>query len=269
MKWLIDEDILARARRLEVPFSRHGIDPFGVSLDDVALMMTVFSWLYRRYFHVTVSGIDNVPGRGRGMLVGNHSGGWALDGMMVMASMFFEKEPPRLAQGMVDKFMNRMPFASLYTSRTGNFPGTPENAIKLLEADRLLMIFPEGTRGTAKLYGDRHTLVRFGTGFMRLALQTRTPIIPFAFLGGGEAVPTVLNLYRLGKLLGVPYVPVTSYLLPIPRRVPLEVYYGEPMRFEGTGNEEDHVIQAYVDEVKARIQDMIDQGYRKRREVAP
>lgn len=266
MKWLIDQDVLERTGKLDIPFSRHGIDPFGISRSDVALMMTVLSWLYRRYFHVSVTGLEHVPGRGRAMLVGNHSGGWALDGVMVIASVFFDKEPPRLVQGMVERFINRMPFASLYSSRTGNFTGSPESAARLLEAERLLMIFPEGARGTAKLYGDRNTLVRFGSGFMRLALRNRTPIIPFAFLGGGEAVPTILNLYKLGKLLGLPYVPVTPYLLPIPKRVPLDLYYGPPLLFEGTGNEEDHVIDGYVEQVRASIATMIDQGHRIRKE---
>jgi 1-acyl-sn-glycerol-3-phosphate acyltransferase len=126
------------------------------------------------------------------------------------------------------------------------------------------MVFPEGARGTAKLYGDRHTLVGFGTGFMRLALQTNTPIIPTAFLGGGEAIPTVINLERLGKLFGVPYIPITPYILPVPRPVELEIYYSEPMVFEGTGNEEDSVITGYVNQVKDRVATLIDQGHRIR-----
>lgn len=260
MAWLVNDDILERTKHLEVPFNRHGIDPFGTSQIEVARMMTVLAWMYRRYFSVTVSGLEHVPARGRAMVVGNHSGGWAVDAMMVIASLFLDKEPPRLAHGMAEKFMSRMPFTSLYTSRTGNFTGVPENAIKLLESERLLMVFPEGARGTAKLYGDRNSLVRFGSGFVRLALQTRTPIVPFAFLGGGEAVPTMVNLYKLGKLMGMPYIPVTPYLLPVPRPVSLELYYSEPMRFEGTGDEEDHVINEYVDQVKARIAGLIEQG---------
>ena len=266
MKWLVNPQVLERVHQLEIPFNRHGIDPFGITERDVALMLTIFGWLYRRYFEVTVNGMDNVPARGRAMLVGNHQGGVALDGTMVIASCFFEKDPPRLAQGMVDRFINRMPFASLYASRTGNFTGTPESAIELLEAERLLMIFPEGARGTAKLYGDRNRLLSFGTGFLRLAMQTGTPIVPFAFLGGGDAVPTVLNLYKLGKLLGVPYIPVTSYILPVPRPVPLDLYFGEPILFPGTGNEDDEVINENVETVRERIAAMIEAGSRARLE---
>jgi 1-acyl-sn-glycerol-3-phosphate acyltransferase len=264
MPWLVSDEILERTKRLPLPFNRHGIDPFGISQVEVARMMTILSWLYRHYFTMAVSGLEHVPDRTRAMLVGNHSGGWGLDGMMVIASLFLDKDPPRLAHGMAERFINRMPFASLYTSRTGNFTGTPQMATTLLEHERVLMVFPEGARGTAKLYGDRNTLVRFGTGFMRLALSTQTPIVPFAFLGGGDAIPTMVNLYGLGRLVGVPYIPVTPYVVPIPRPVTLQLVYGAPMRFEGDGNEEDHVISDYVDQVKNRIADMMESGQRQR-----
>src|SRR5262249_43210075 len=146
----------------------------------------------------------------------------------------------------------------------GQLTGLPEHAERLLRDERLLMVFPEGARGTAKLFHERNTLVRFGTGFMRLALQTRTPIIPFGFVGGGEAVPTVLNLYKLGRVLAVPYVPVTPYLFPVPKPVALRVEYGEPMHFEGTGNEEDEVIFEHVEKVMDRISVLIERGVKER-----
>jgi 1-acyl-sn-glycerol-3-phosphate acyltransferase len=264
-RWLVSDEIRARVDRLEIDWNRYGVDAFGASKDDVARMFAILGFLYQRYFRVTVHGIEHVPPRGRAMLVGNHSGGYAIDGMMVLASVFYDREPPRLAQGMADKFLNRLPFSSLLTSRAGQLTGLPEHATRLLEDDRLLMVFPEGARGTAKLHGDANTLVRFGTGFVRLALQTRTPIVPFAFLGGGDALPTVLNLRKLGKLMGVPYIPITKYLVPVPRPVPLEVYYSEPILFEGSGNEEDVVIHGYVDQVKSRIAGLIDAGFRRRR----
>lgn len=266
MPWLVDPEVRDRVKQVGVPFNRHGVDRFGTSEVDVARMLTVFRWFYRSYFDVTTHGVEHIPPHGRVMLVGNHSGGWAIDAMMVIASVFLEMEPPRLAQGMADKFLNRLPFASLLTVRSGQLTGLPETAVQLLENDRLLLVFPEGSRGTEKLYGDRNTLVRFGSGFIRLALQTGTPIVPFAFLGGGDAVPSVLNLYRIGRLVGVPYIPVTPYLLPIPRRVPLQVYYSEPMRFEGTGAENDDVINGYVDQVRRRIAGLIERGESARRD---
>ncbi len=257
MRLPIDPDVRARVDRIEVPWNAYGLDPYGVSKQHLAQSYTALSWLYRHYFRVRSFGTENVPRRGRAMLIGNHSGGIAIDGAMLITSTFLELDPPRLAQGMVEKFLGRMPVSSLWQARTGQFTGLPETAERLLEDDRLLMVFPEGARGTAKLYWERHSLVEFGTGFMRLAMKTKTPIVPVAILGGGEALPTVANSYALGALVGAPYVPVPAYLLPVPMPVKMEVHYGAPMVFEGSSHEDDHVVHAHVDEVKRSIATMM------------
>ncbi len=128
------------------------------------------------------------------------------------------------------------------------------------------MVFPEGHNGTAKLYKERFSLVAFGTGFMRLALKMKSPIVPFGFIGGGDAIPTIHNSATLGKLIGAPYVPLTPWGATIPLPVKLEVHYGEPMFFEGSGNEEDSVIIGYVDQVKDRIATLIETGRQGRKE---
>jgi len=260
MPWLVDDSVLDRTRRLEIPWSRHGIDPYGARQEDVARQFTILGWLYRHYFRVSVAGVDHVPVRGRAMLVGNHSGGWAVDALMALASTFFELEPPRLAHGMAEKFLNRLPISSLIMQRSGHLTGLPEHARRLLADERLLMVFPEGARGTAKLYPERNSLVRFGTGFMRLAMELKTPIVPFGFVGGGEAVPSILNLYRLGRLFGVPYIPITPYLLPVPLPVALRIEYGEPMHFDGTGDESDEAINDNVQRVSDAIATLIARG---------
>jgi 1-acyl-sn-glycerol-3-phosphate acyltransferase len=253
-------EVLERVELLELPFNRHGIDPFGISKEEIARAYTISGWFLNSYFKTSVYGTDYVPPRGRTMMVGNHSGGVALDAMMVLASTFFHLEPPRLAQGMAEKFLNRFPVISEIFSRMGQFTGIPEHAARLLQDERMLLVFPEGARGTAKLYHERDSLVRFGTGFMRLALETKSPIVPFAFVGGGEAIPTIANLYRVGKIFGVPYIPVTPWLFPVPRPVDVRLLYSKPMVFEGTGREDDVVIRGYIEQVKDRIASLIEQG---------
>lgn len=260
-------DIEDRLLRLELPFDREGLDPYGISKRHLKIGFQMLWWFYRYYFRTQVFGIANVPQRGRAMIVCNHSGGYAIDAAIVVGACFFEMDPPRLAQGMVEKFLTKLPFAAHLTSKTGQFAGLPEHATRLLKDERLLMVFPEGARGTAKLYKERHSLVRFGSGFLRLALETRTPIVPTAFLGGGEAVPTVTNLYKLGRLLGMPYIPITPYLIAAPLPVSVELHFGAPLLFEGTGNEDDDVINAKVDQVKDEITRLIATG-RARREGA-
>ncbi len=256
----VHPEVAERLRRLELPFGPDGIDPYGVDRAELARFFTIVRWLYRDYFTVRVHHPGRVPPRGAAMLVGNHSGGVAVDGLMVVGACFFELEPPRLAQGMADRFLARLPFVAPATTRLGHFTGLPEHAERLLGDGRLLMVFPEGTRGTAKLYHERDSLVRFGTGFLRIAQAARVPIVPFGFVGAGEAVPTVVNLYRLGRLFGLPYVPLTPWLLPLPRPTELHLVFGEPMRFEGDESTPDEVVQQRVEQVRARIAALIAEG---------
>lgn len=253
-------DVRARVDKLELPFSKHGIDPYGIDRAELAKLLTVLRFLYHRYFKVEVYGVEHIPPRGRCMLVGNHSGGVAIDAMMVVASVFFEMDPPRLAQGMADRFLKRIPGLGWMTDRLGTMTGLPQHSIRLLEEERLLLVFPEGVRGTAKLFPYRDWLVEFGTGFARIALQTKTPVVPFAFVGGGEAIPTIANLYGLGRRLGFPYIPVTPYGLAFPLPVTLQILYGQPIILEGNANDNDDIIAVQVQRVKDAIADLLQQG---------
>lgn len=261
----VDSEVRERLERLEIPFNSYGVDPYGISKAYLGPSLTALKFFFKHYFSVESHGIENVPKHGRVMLVGNHSGGFAIDGAMTHASMFFEMNPPRLAQGMAEKFLNKVPFASQMTNRCGHLTGLPEHAERLLSDERMLMVFPEGAKGTAKLFKERYSLVHFGTGFVRLAMKMKTPIVPFAFLGGGEAVPTISNAVSIGKLLGVPYIPVTPWLFAVPIPAKLEVYYSAPMFFDGTGSEEDEVVFGYVEKVKERIAQLIKVGRQRRR----
>jgi 1-acyl-sn-glycerol-3-phosphate acyltransferase len=261
----IDAEVRERVDRVELPWNAFGVDPYGISKEYLGAFFTALRFFYRHYFSVESHGLHHVPKRGRAMLVGNHSGGVALDGLMVIGSMFFDMDPPRIAQGMAEKFLNKLPFASQLSSRLGHLTGLPEHAERLLGDERMLMVFPEGVRGTAKLYKERYSLVQFGSGFVRLATKMKTPIIPFAFLGGGEAIPTITNAVKLGKLIGLPYIPVTPWLVTLPLPAKLEVYYSEPILFDGTGAEDDEVVLARVERVKDRIARLIEIGRRRRR----
>ena len=203
------------------------------------------------------------------MIVGNHSGGIPVDGAMVLCSLLLDKEPPRLGHGMVEKFAQRLPFLSSWFSRSGQFTGLPENAARLLEDDRLVLVFPEGVRGVGKLYRDRYELTPFGTGFLRLALRTKSPIVPFAFIGGEEALPTLFHLKTVARLVGLPYIPVPVHLLPVPLPVRCEIHFGQPLFFDGTGNESDEDIRRLVAQVSDSVAGLIAQGREERSQRHP
>jgi 1-acyl-sn-glycerol-3-phosphate acyltransferase len=97
----VTDEVRARLDALAMPFNRYGLDPFGVSKDHLGFFYGLLAPLYRHYFRVRTFGIEHVPASGRAMVIGNHSGGLPVDAAMVLAALFFGRDPPRHAHGMV------------------------------------------------------------------------------------------------------------------------------------------------------------------------
>ncbi len=266
-------EIETRLRQAPLEVNDYGYDRTGFHLDTAARFLLPAALLYRYWFRVETHDIDRVP-PGRVLLVANHSGQFAYDGAMLGVAMLFEARPPRLARGMGEYFLWRMPFMGTLAARIGALVGTPENCAAMLEAGECVMVFPEGARGANKPFRKRYQLQRFGLGFMRLALETRTPIVPVAILGAEEQQPGLANLEGLGRRLGLPSFPITvtapwfgplgmAFALPVKYRI----HFGEPLFFEGEAHEEDASIQARVDLVRDALAQAIREGLRRRRGI--
>jgi 1-acyl-sn-glycerol-3-phosphate acyltransferase len=143
----------------------------------------------------------------------------------------------------------------------------------MLGRGQCVLAFPEGVRGMNKVYADAYQLQDFGLGFMRLALASRSPIVPFSVVGSEEQAPAIANLSSLGNMLGMPAFPITLTwpllgplgLIPLPARYHIE--FGPPMHFTGNANDENEVIEEMVAEVKDTIQTMVRRGLAERESI--
>jgi 1-acyl-sn-glycerol-3-phosphate acyltransferase len=261
-----DDDIAGRTQALVVHGNEFGYDPFGLSRESVKTAAIFARWLYRHYFRAEAHGIENLPASGRLILVSNHSGQLPFDGLVIGSACFLEPPQPRLVRAMVEFFVPTVPFASYLFSRWGQITGTPENCRRLLSAEEAVLVFPEGARGISKPFSKRYQLADFGKGFMRLALETGSPIVPIAVIGAEEQAPAI-NLKPLARLLRTPAFPIVPYppfIAPLPLPVKYRLYFGEPMRF--TGDPDDDLDEP-VKQVKNRIESMIHMGLRAREHV--
>jgi 1-acyl-sn-glycerol-3-phosphate acyltransferase len=267
---LLDE-IDARIAKLPTRLNEYGYDPFGMDPDFGRPLLLAMTFAYRIWFRAETHGIENVP-EGRVLLIGNHAGNtFAWDGAMLASALFLEGAPPRIVRGMAEYFLPTIPFFNVYMQRFGSVVGTPENCMQLLEQNEAIMVFPEGQRGFVKTYRQRYQLQEFGLGFMRLALESDTPIVPVGIVGGEEQSPGLANLRPLGKLLGAPAFPITltfpwlgpAGFIPLPVKYRLTV--GEPLRFEGDPTEDDATIGAKVEVVKDAIRKLVETGLSRRR----
>jgi 1-acyl-sn-glycerol-3-phosphate acyltransferase len=268
-KWTLSQggpELEARLARLVAPQNEYGVDPFGLELDFAKAAIAPVLWLYRNYFRVETHGIDQVPA-GRVMLISNHSGQVPLDAAMIAMALLLEAEPPRVVRAMVEKWAPTLPFVAPFFARIGQVVGTPENCRRLLAAGETIMVFPEGTRGLNKTYEKRYRLQDFGTGFMRIAVDTQTPILPVAVIGAEEQAPALFDFKQVAKMIGFPALPITPTLLPLPLPVKYHLWFGEPMRFSG-GNEDDDVeLERKVAAVKRSIEGLLRRGLAARSSI--
>lgn len=253
-----------RLEKLTQPRNEYGVDPYGFDVDYTVSAVAPFLWLYRKYFRVTLHGIERVPASGRVLLCSNHSGQLPFDAAMIELALLIDMDPPRIARALVERWVPTLPFIAPFYARLGQVVGTPENCRRLLAAEEALLVFPEGVRGLNKTFDARYKLRPFSTGFMRLALEAGAPIVPIAVVGAEEQAPALVDLKPLAKLLGLPALPITPYLLPLPLPVHYHIHFGEPLRFTGSPDADDVVLERQSGEVQAAVQGLVDQGLAER-----
>lgn len=126
------------------------------------------------YWNTTVVGAENIPQHTRAIVAANHVG--IMDGPVVHGAL------PRGSHFIVKQefFDSALGFLMTYS---GQIPVDRSSgsaalrvALALLEEDRLVGIFPEGTRG-------RGDISAVHAGVAWLALRSGAPIIPTAVLG--------------------------------------------------------------------------------------
>jgi 1-acyl-sn-glycerol-3-phosphate acyltransferase len=238
---------------------------------------TVVDFFYRYWFRCDVEGIENIPASGGALLVSNHSGALPPDAAMIAKAIKEEHTHPRPLNITVEHFFKGYPGFSMLIPKIGCVAAHPANVQRLLfDEQQLVLVFPEGRKGTEKLYKDRYKLRRFGRGgFVEAAMRARTPIVPVCVVGAEEAAPIFAQVKALQRLTGLLYFPITPTF---PHGGPLgmlgylpakfKIRFLEPIQFEEEGMHEDKaLVQTVAHEVRGRIQENLLDMVGSRRSV--
>ena len=261
----LPSELVERIDALQAALGDRPTDDFGFAPEQLKYVLPVVALVYRHYFRVEAIGVGHIP-PGRVLLVANHSGQIPLDAMMIATSLMLDAHPPRAVRSMIERWVPSLPFVSTFFSRMGQVLGTPENCRALLAAGHAVLVFPEGVRGINKTWRHRYELQPFGHGFMRLALETQTPIVPVALVGAEEQYPTPFNLERLGRAVGLPALPVPmSPLGPLPLPVKYRIFFGHPLSVIGDPNDDEADIASRVGVVRGAIEGLLQRGLAERK----
>lgn len=253
------------------------VDEFGLDPVFEEAVKPFFDFLYRKWWRIEVSGLENVPMEGRALMVSNHAGTLPFDGAMIKYACLVEHPAHREVRPLVENFVYYFPFLGTFMMRIGAVRADQDNARRLLEKDHLVLVFPEGVKGMGKLFKDRYKLQRFGRGgFIKLALKTRAPIIPVAVVGSEEIYPLIAKLEGLGRFLGFPYLPITVTfpwlgplgLIPLPSK--WYIKFGKPVdlsKYPHDAIEDEILINNLSETVRATIQEMLYELLKRRRSI--
>jgi 1-acyl-sn-glycerol-3-phosphate acyltransferase len=254
------------------------VDEWGRSEHIRSIARRLYDPMYRYWFRAEWEGQEKVPLSGGALLVANHAGAVPSDAPAIMHGI--ETDLQRPVYGLADHWFKGVPFVGTMWSRVGGVAADPENAYRLLrEQKQLALVFPEGTKGTSKTYGERYQLRRFGRGgFVEIAMRAGVPIVPIAVVGAEESMPILAKNATLAKLLGLPYFPITANQLvfgPLlgaiayfPAKFKLRVL--DPIYFDVPADQERYSKSQVMDEaerIRVQLQDALYDMLRTRSSV--
>jgi 1-acyl-sn-glycerol-3-phosphate acyltransferase len=148
--------------------------------------------------------------------------------------------------------------------RIGAVDGARATCTRLLRDGGAVLVFPEGARAHDRRFRDRYRLAPFGSGFARVAMLARAPIVPVAVVGGEEEAPLLANPGWLKRLVGTHAAPITPTLVfPLPVRYRL--HFGAPIRLHGPCNT--MTVAAGVRRVRDALTQLLADGLAARRHV--
>ena len=252
-------------------------DEWGMDQEFIDALLPFFNFMYNKYWRVSMEGFDNIPQEGRTLLVSNHSGQLPFDGAMIGTGILQNHSSARFMRALYASWFPTLPFLSDILTKAGQVMANDENALRLLEQDHLVAVFPEGYKGVGKLYKDRYHLARFGRGgFVRVALKTKAPLLPVAVVGAEETYISLHKSQTLAKLVGFPYFPISPTFpwlgplgfIPLPTKWYIDI--GEPIPTDHYPEGSDSnlmLISHLTDQVRDTVQKMINDRLRKRKSI--
>ena len=160
----------------------------------------------RRHFAFRVSGLEHLPEGGAYIVAANHAN--YLDGVVLATAL-----PRKISFLVMPRVYRATPLHPYFHDHIGSIPvslarpdpGAIRRALRVLEQGGVVGIFPEGP------FSRHGRLVRGQPGVALVALRSGVPVVPAAISGTFDAL--------------------AARRFFVPRRVPLSVRFGEPLRF--------------------------------------
>jgi len=234
-----------------------------------AVADTTLYGLYHLWWRVAVVGLERLPARGGAIIVVNRAPTVIPYEPLVVAMALEGARQRGAVQPLLDARVLRTPGLGALLRAGGAARDAAEVMRRIVERSGWAVSGPETDALFGKTFGDRYRLARFGRSFARIAIATGTPVVPVAVIGSEEIHPVLGHLAAAARWLGLPTVPVTPTLVPLPTKWRLHV--GEPIdvanRYAPTEATRPESTARLADQARERLQGLILEGLRRRRSI--
>jgi len=250
------------------------LDEFGMDRGFIeSCGKTLFHFLCKYYWRIETRGLEHIPLHGGAVLAGTHRGFMPWDAVMTLHLIVRNtgRVPRFLCHPGLLKFA---PMSNLIT-RLGGVLACRENADRILAADEILGVLPEGVEGAFSLYRDAYKLASFGRDdFVKMALRHRVPIVPFVIVGNAETLPMFARIKSRWwtRHLDWPYIPISTFpVVPFPLPSKWHLRFLAPINVQNAHPPEAardrSVVNAISLHVRATMQDALNEMVSRRRSI--
>jgi 1-acyl-sn-glycerol-3-phosphate acyltransferase len=171
--------------------------------------------IINKYLRVEIEGLENIPRRGAGIILPNHSGFSGFDAFIL--SYTVQKHTKRIPRVLTHYFWFLNKNTAIPANKLGFTEATFENGVSALKKKNLVILFPEGEAGNFKPSKEKYQLQPFKRGFARMAVASQSAVIPTLIIGAEE---THINLsqIKLSKFLKGLIIPLPLNFIPLPAK---------------------------------------------------
>jgi 1-acyl-sn-glycerol-3-phosphate acyltransferase len=227
--------------------------------------------LQRYWWRVDVIGRERLP-VGPALVVANRGSSLLPYDALMAAVALGVGRPGRGVRPFVDEWLMNLPVVGAALEGLGVERVGRARVRRALEEGETAIVFPEGRAAVARPYIDAYRVGRFTRdGLLRTALEARAPIVPIAIIGVDEVHPVIARLAvpRVLASLGIPALPVTPTLVPLPTK--WRLFVGDPLDVAARHRPDDArdaaTVRALATQVRERLQGLVSDGLRRRRSI--
>lgn len=217
--------------------------------------------LLHNYFRLEIEGIENIPKDRPCLIIPNHSGYSGFDALLLQHEI--QKHTQKPTKVLTHHFWFLSKTTAIPAKKLGFIEATRTNALECLAKGNDVILFPEGEYGNFKSTAKAYKLQQFKRGFVRIALEAQTPVVP-ALVFGAEESHINLGQIKMSKFLRGLLIPLPLNLIPLPTKWKFQFLPPVEFPYDKKAQNDRELVQDLAEDMRERMQKAITRELKTR-----